>query len=155
MRDEVTGLFSILFFHFHTCLLSQKMFLSQKKKLVLAQQRWTQYVFWFWNCIKKVKTHIDIFWMLKHLNVNLGIKRPVKYSPRRKLVENSLWELRRWGSISDNRTTSRCVKWPKSSMYKKQKVHGLIEAQKIARVQKYRRPLARHAGMISSFPTRK
>jgi hypothetical protein len=86
-----------------------------------------------------------IFRMLKYLNENFRfIERTLKgykeTCPRRKLVENVLWEprrwSRRWGSVSDETATGRCVKWSKT----------LTEAQKTARVQKFRNLLAWHAG---------
>jgi hypothetical protein len=90
---------------------------------------------------------------------------------RRKLVENASWKPSRWlrrsAIVSDERTTGRCIKWPKNSICRvlclepllteamqKQKVHGL-RLRKPKESKNADNSLIGTLVMTSSFPTRK
>jgi hypothetical protein len=77
---------------------------------------------------------------------------------KKKLVENAPNEPRRWlkrrGSVSEEKATNWCVKWPKCWMCNdlklqpctKEEVHGWNKGQKAVRVQKCQQLLTCHAG---------
>jgi hypothetical protein len=72
------------------CSCSKNVSLANKKLLVLAQQRWMQHMFWFWNCIKTYfGSWSTSMWTFVSSRRPLKSKRrPVNCSPSRKLIEN-------------------------------------------------------------------